>query len=454
MKSKVTISRRQLFERSGRLVTSLAGAAAVSRFASLNAFAQTAGDYKALVCIFLFGGNDSNNMIVPLGADYTAYKSARMHLSLAQSELLPVTTPTGAAYGLHPALADLHPLWSQGRLATIANVGMLVRPTTRAQFQAQSVPVPSNLFSHGDQQLQWQAASPNSGAILTGWSGRVADRLQGLNAPSLFPTAVSLSGNSQQLIGTATSPATISEDTPLLSNDGSWLATPRMAAIQEMLEFDSGVAVYQAASKTMKDALTVDQLLSTALAGSSPLTTTFPATSLGRQLAQVARTIKVRGSLGMRRQIFFVSHGGFDTHSSQPAVHENLLTDLGRSMRAFHNALESLGVSDRVTTFTQSEFGRTLQPNTSIGTDHAWGGHCLVMGSSVAGGKVYGTFPTLALGGPDDAGSRGTWIPTTSLDQYAATLAQWFGVAAADVPTVFPNLANFTTKTLGFLPAV
>jgi len=444
--SQRTFSRRQF-------LSTMGAAAAVARFGSMNALAQTSGDYKALVCIFQFGGNDSNNMLVPLGSGYSAYQNVRLNVSIGSSELLPVSTSSGAVYGLHPALAQLHPLWGQGKLAAVANVGMLVRPTTRAQYVAGSVPVPSNLFSHSDQQFQWQAASPQA-TSLTGWCGRIADRLQSYNAPSIFPTGVAVSGNSQQLVGATTSPATVSEGAALLGNDGSALAAARLASLQEMLQFDSGLAVYQAASRTMKDALDLAQLLDNAFRTAPPLTSYFPTTSLGQQLAQVARMIQVRSALGMRRQIFFVTHGGYDTHQGQLAPHNTLMADLGGSMSAFYNALVSLGVAGQVVTFTESEFNRTLMPNTSVGTDHAWGGHCLVMGGNVAGTNLYGTFPTLALGGPDDAGNRGSWIPTTSLDQYGATLAQWFGVSAADLGIVFPNLANFTTKTLGFLPAV
>jgi uncharacterized protein (DUF1501 family) len=194
--------------------------------------------------------------------------------------------------------------------------------------------------------------------------------------------------------------------------------------------------------------------LNSALSGAPPLTANFPSSNLGQQLSQVARVIQVRAALGMRRQIFFVSQGGFDTHQGQLSAQYPLLADLSLCMNAFYNALVTLGVAGQVTTFTESEFSRTLMPNTTSGTDHGWGGHCLVLGGSVLGGKLYGTFPTLALSGPDDSGSRGAWIPTTSLDQYGATLAQWFGVASTDMPIVFPNLANFTTKTVGFLPAV
>jgi uncharacterized protein (DUF1501 family) len=434
-----------------RFLATLGGAAAFARFGGLNALAQSSGDYKALVCLFLYGGNDANNMLVPMGAGYTNYQNIRLYLALTSSQLLPVSTTAGATYGLHPGLAPLQSLWTQGQLAAVANVGMLVAPTTRAQYLANSVPVPTNLFSHADQQLQWQSASPQTQSA-TGWSGRVADRVQSLNAPSLFPTAVSVAGNSQQLTGTTTNPATVNGGMSLLGNDGSPLAVARLNSLQEMLQFDSGLAVYQAASKTMNDALSVSQLLNTALSGAPALTTSFPSTTLGQQLAQVAQIIQVRSALGMHRQIFFVSQPGYDTHENQLGIQNSLMSDLGNCMSAFYNALSSLGVANQVVTFTESEFSRTLMPNTTAGSDHAWGSHCLVMGGGTLGGNLYGTFPTLALGGPDDSGARGSWIPTTSLDQYGATLAQWFGVASTDLPTVFPNLANFTTKTLGFLP--
>jgi uncharacterized protein (DUF1501 family) len=443
-KFQTRFSRRQF-------LSTLACSGAVLRLGQLNALAQSTDDYKALVCVFLYGGNDSNGMIVPIDERYSAYRSIRLNMASAPGELLPISTSSGGSYGLHRALADVHPLWAEGKLAAVANVGPLVRPTTRAQYLTGSVPVPANLFSHSDQQLQWQSASGQKGSS-TGWCGRIADRIQSRNAPSQFPAAVGMNGNSLQLVGSATTPVVVTEGAALFGNDGSPLANVRLNALQQMLEFDSGVAVYQAASRTMKDTLAVSRQLDEALRSSSPLTNSFPATSLGQQLAHVARIIQVRGMLGMRRQTFFVSQAGYDTHQLQLGAHHALLADLGASMRAFYDALVSLGVAGQVTAFTETEFSRTLMPNTSAGTDHAWGGHSLVMGGSVSGGNLYGTFPTLALGGPDDAGDRGSWIPTTSVDQYGATLAQWFGVSSTDLESIFPNLTNFSRKTIGFLP--
>jgi uncharacterized protein (DUF1501 family) len=430
-------------------LSTVAGASLLARYANLTALAQTSSTYKALVCIFLYGGNDSNDMVVPLGNAYSAYQNARLGYALNPSLLLPVSTVAGATYGLHPSLSDIHPLWAQGRLAAVANVGMLVCPTTRSQYLAKSVPLPANLFSHSDQQLQWAAAWPVSSST-TGWCGRIADKVQNFNAPG-FPTAVSATVSSQQLVGALTTPATVGDSAALLGDDGSALAVTRKSALSEMLQFDSGLAVYQATSQTMKDALDVSQLLSNAVSGAPPLTTAFPASSLGQQLAQVASIINVRSALGMRRQIFFVSQAGYDTHQSQIGAQGALLKDLSQAMLSFYNAVSALGVANDVVTFTESEFSRTLGLNTTGGTDHAWGGHCLVMGGGVRGGNLYGSFPTLQLAGPDDAGSRGSWIPTTSLDQYAATFAQWFGVNSTELAAVFPNLPNFAGATLAFL---
>jgi len=224
--------------------------------------------------------------------------------------------------------------------------------------------------------------------------------------------------------------------------------------MQQLLTFDTGVTLIQADSQITSRAFLYSQLLSSALTGLPALSTVFPATSLGGQLKQVAQIIQARTALGLKRQIFFCSLGGFDTHSSQGTLtgaQPNLLIQVSKAMSAFYAATQELGVATSVTTFTLSDFGRTLQNNTNGGSDHAWGNHQLIMGGSVKGGDMYGTFPTLALAGPDDAGSNGRWLPSTSLDQYGATLASWFGVAATDLPTVFPNLNNFTVKNLGFI---
>ena len=444
-------SRRQFMLKSGRVISTAFSAAALAPFGMVSARAQSASSYKAMVCIFLFGGNDANNMVVPMGAGYGAYQAVRQGIAIPQASLLPITNSTGGTFGLHPSLQPVHPLYATGKLAVVNNVGMLVRPTTRAQYTARTVPVPVNLFSHSDQQQQWQNASPLV-ASTTGWAGRVADRVNLLNQPSNFPPSVSIAGNSLQLIGQSTLPTTInSAEFGIAGSDHSAAADARNSSLQEMLSFDSGVVLLQSANTVLRDAIRVAQLVEDATRNTPALVSQFPGTGLGQQLAEVAKIIQARTALGMRRQIFFVTHGGFDTHNGQLGSHANLLTQLAQGMGAFHNAMGELGVQDSVVTFTESEFSRTFQPNNGAGTDHAWGGHCLVLGGGVKGGNTYGRFPVLALGGDDDSGNRGNWIPSVSLDQYGASIAQWFGVPANELTQVFPNLANFASPTVGFM---
>jgi len=455
------LTRRDLLRSGSRTLLTTAAAASLGHLGRVSAHAQTAPDYKALVCIFLFGGNDANNMVVPLASSsYQAYQTVRGSLAIPTSQLVAVAAANGTPYGLHPSLAPLAPLYTGAArdLAVVANVGMLVRPTTRQDYLNRTVPVPGNLFSHSDQQQQWQNAAP-LGGVTTGWGGRVADRTVGLNYPSQFPPAVGVSGNSLQLLGQSTQPTTVQGDGfGLEGSDDSAQAVAREKALREILTVSSGAMLVQAASQVLGDALKVAQLVDEATNNSSPLNTVFPTTGLGQQLLQVAKIIQVRAALGMKRQIFFCSLGGFDTHSGQLGTHAALLTELSQAMLAFYNATGELGVRDGVVTFTESEFNRTFQPNGTAGTDHAWGGHQLVMGGAVAGGDVFGRFPTLALRGPDDSGDRGNWIPSVALDQYGATLAQWFGVPPAELPAVFPSLANFAPNTTlpflgGSLPA-
>jgi uncharacterized protein (DUF1501 family) len=427
-------------------------AANFSRFGVVNAFAQSAGDYKALVCIFLFGGNDGNNMIVPLdSAGYASYQSVRGPLALGQGSLLSIQ-PQGASvpYGLHQSLTEVQTLFNQGKAATLANVGTLITPVTRQQVRSGSGPVPDNLLSHSDQQAQWQTAFLR-GDSEVGWGGKIADSVKGLNASGLYPASVSLDGVNVFCDGESTRTAIVSPG-DLTALDGfdpnSATDVARYNAMQQMLSFDNGVSLVQAANGTVQAAFNDTKTLSDALAGASALVTKFPNTDLGQQLRQVANIIHVRQALGLSRQVFFVTQGGFDTHSDQLTSQTSLLRTLSQAMSAFYQATVEMGVDQQVTQFTVSDFGRTYQPNSNVGTDHAWGSHQIIVGGAVRGNSMYGTFPVLALGGPDDAASEGRWIPTTALDQYGATLASWFGVADADLPTVFPNLPNFSQSKL------
>jgi uncharacterized protein (DUF1501 family) len=426
-------------------------AASFNRFGMLNALAQSASDYKAMVCVFLFGGNDANNLVIPTSpAEFLNYQRSRSSLALPQSGLLPINAPgPGAPFGLHPRMAEIQSLYNSQRAAILANVGTLIAPTTRDTLRQSSLP--HNLFSHEDQQEQMQTAAFDTQAQ-TGWAGRTADKVQAL-AGSNFPMIISLAGQAIFCQGISTQPLASSGGAGQLLQgfSGSTSSTNRFTALQNLLTFDTGISLIQAASAVTTNALQQGRVLADALASGSALVTAFPDTEVGRQLRQVAQIIQVRGALGLQRQIFFVSLGGFDTHSDQLPAQDRLFTQLSQAMGAFYQATVELGVAPQVTTFTLSDFGRTLLPDSNAGSDHAWGSHHLIVGGAVRGGDIYGTFPTLAPGGPDDMGDEGRWIPSTSLDQYGATLATWFGVQSADLPSVFPNIGNFTNTTLPML---
>ena len=434
---------------------SAAGASLVSGLSKLglvSALAQGTTDYKALVCIFMFGGNDSNNMLVPTDARYTQYLQARSVLALPQTQLLPLQIAGKSIYGLHPNMPEMQGFFNnQQNLAILANVGTLVQPTTQATYNTFKN-LPENLFSHSDQQDQWQSAQL-AGTPVSGWAGKIADSVQTLNAAAQFPPILSISGSPVFCTGITTRPFSMDpgQAPGLQGFDTSAASQARYAATQQLLTFDSGLSMVQAANAVTGQAVQFAQVLSNALKNIPPMQTKFPGTYLGQQMQQVAQVIAARSALGVQRQIFFCSTGGFDTHADQLPQQVQLLSDVSKSMSAFYQGTQELGVANQVTSFTVSEFSRTLEPGSNGGSDHAWGAHQLILGGAVKGNAIYGTFPTLVLGGPDDADQNGRWIPTTALDQYAATLATWFGVSAANLPSIFPNLTNFSSSNLGFL---
>jgi uncharacterized protein (DUF1501 family) len=420
-------------------------------FGALNALAQSGSDYKALVCVFLFGGNDANNTLIPFDtAGYGTYSSLRGDLALAQNTLLPLTGAPN--FALNPNLPEIQTLFNNSNAALVANVGTLIQPLTRAQFLAGQT-CPTNLFSHPDQQLEWQNAA-QSIATPTGWAGRIADVLgASYNQGASIPMVTSVAGDTVFCNGSATTPVSISPGNLGAANcsEGSE-CTARLASAQALLTLDSGLSLVQADDSITTNAYAYAKTLVDVTQSVTPLQTVFPANnSLAAQLKQIAQIIQVRAALGVQRQIFFASLGGFDTHAGQIPVQNPLLAQLSAALSAFYSATVELNVASDVTAFTMSDFSRTFQPNSNNGSDHAWGAHHIVTGGAVKGGQIYGTYPTLTLGGPSDSGSNGRWIPSTSSSQYAATLAEWFGVSAANLPTVLPSIGNFSTVNLGFV---
>ena len=460
------------------------------------------GDYKALVCIFLAGGNDSNNLIIPtVSGEYNNYAAIRTPvLALPQGSVwnlqIPGSStgyvnpgsgtpnnyadPAGHTYGLHPACPELAQLFYEGKLAVLLNTGTLVYPITRAQYLSGGQK-PPQLFSHADQVTQWQTSVPDQPAT-TGWGGRCADLLNSVNPSSLISLSVSLAGANTFEVGNIVSQYSVSTSGAISL---SGVTGARLAALTNILGLPYPNMQAQAYAGVAEHSINTGAILNTAITNSAPtnfFNLAFPATittpnggstftsSLSSQLKMVARLIeagkRAAGSptngFGMSRQIFFCQVGGYDLHSGQTnfsnnnpnnvllGAHANLFAELSQSLLVFQRAMEQLGLQDRVTTFTSSDFGRTF-PCNGVGSDHGWGSHHLVLGGSgalnsgsVLGGQTYGKLPALTVNGPDDTGT-GRWIPTMAIDQYFARLATWFGVDNSNLATVFPNLGRFET---------
>jgi uncharacterized protein (DUF1501 family) len=404
----------------------------------------------------------------PAGSLVEGYSNVRnaAGLAIARASLLPVSPASGGSYGFHPNMPEMQALFNQGKLAVLCNSGPLVEPLTRTTYQNGTGKKPLQLFSHSDQVGLFQTAIANV-VSQTGWGGRLADKTSGLNGSATFPSNISIAGINLLLSGIDTRQLAVADSGTSLANvlqltmNGSTSEqASRLTSFNELRTLDNNFKLVKAASDTRSSSIQTDNALSSV---SPTLATVFPNTSLGRQLKQVALLIKACTDplvgINMKRQIFFTQIGGFDTHSAEIGGQGGLLTQVSQAISAFFAATVELGVQNKVTTFTMSDFGRTFQPAgtgvNAVGTDHAWGNHQLIAGGSVLGGTFYGTYPTLRLGGPDDTDGgtapRGRWIPTTSVEQYAATLANWYGLAGADLPAVFPLISRFATSNLGFL---
>lgn len=451
------LSRRRFLELSGGLGM-LAGLGRLN----ISASAAAANDYKALVCLFMFGGNDGHNTVVPLDApQYNAYQAARGGLTLPVNQLLPVPDAVQGQFGFHYAMTDMQTLYNQGRLAVLANVGMLFKPTTYANLTQPGFQLPSQLRSHSDQVVQMQTGHPDT-SISTGWGGRCVDTMQtayNYNAGSNFPASIAMNSPALFCSGAVVPGTSLMPGNYMSQNAmGLWPAsasTARKNAQNAVIMAQSGNAMIDSANRSLATAAALNPLLAAA-ANSVTFQKAFPGTALGNQMKEIARLISLNSQLGLGRQIFFCSIGAFDTHSGQPYQQWANLNDVSQALGAFYAATVQLGVDQQVTTFTLSDFGRTLQPSGS-GTDHGWGNHHFVMGGAVQGAKMYGRYPLMTnyvnfnATAEDYADSRGVMLPSTSLSQYGATLAQWFGAQDGDLDALFPTLTNFGVRNLGFV---
>ncbi len=491
-------SRREFLKKSGCALSMVTLATQMQHLGMMSALAQKVDEteptpeggenYKALVLVYWAGGCDGNNMVVPNHNDanvsnFSVYSAARapQGLALAQNTLLPISVPSvgGLNYGLHPSLGTvagglnngIHELWGLNKLAFVTNCGTLVRPMTKTQYQNNSIQKPYQLFSHSDQVAQSQTSISNSVAF-TGWGGRIADRMSvGSNPNGVVPMVTSIAGAQIFTAAQNALPMAIAQanntGTPNLATvlnpvgfNTTAASVARRNAFNQLRTVDLDSNYVSAASNVTELAMQANNALQT----SQEVTVAFPNNSIGLQFKQVARLIKKRLDLNINRQIFYVQIGSFDTHNNQLPDQANLLSQFSQAVRAFYDEMVVQGVSNNVTTFSLSDFNRTFNPASSganVGSDHAWGNHMMVIGGSVAGSNFYGVntangtpFPNLTIGGPDDtntSGARGRWIPTTSVEQYAATLARWYGLPENQLPEVFPNIGNFTNSNLGFL---
>ncbi|MDH0865939.1 DUF1501 domain-containing protein [Mitsuaria sp. GD03876] len=453
-----SLHRREFLKRASALSAVGAAAPWALQLGAIGdaAAATTSGGYKALVCVFLYGGNDYGNTVIPYdSASHQAYTAIRPSLAIARDALAgtalapSVALPDGREMALAPGLSAIKPVFDAGRLAVMLNIGTLMAPTTLGQYKAGAVPLPPKLFSHNDQASLWQSSHVEGAR--TGWGGRMADLMLSANGRSAL-TCINVSGNAifqagdsafQYQMGTGGKQA-------IAGIGGALFGSSACASLlKSLITEDRAHAMEGELNRVTARSIDLQSTISSALAGGATLSTAFAADALAQQLRMVARLIAARSSLGTTRQVFFVSAGGFDLHDNLSTRHPALMQQVGGAMASFDAALRDLGIADQVTAFTASDFGRTLSSN-GDGTDHGWGSHHLVMGGAVKGGRFYGTAPSVSVNGPDDVG-QGRLLPTTSVDQLASTLALWMGVPATDLRTVLPNIGNFAAPDLGFM---
>ncbi|BDS06748.1 Tat pathway signal protein [Oceaniferula spumae] len=412
-------------------------------------------DYRALVCVFLAGGNDSFNMLAPVDVDgYAEYAAARTSVALAVSDFSPLTgnLPDGRTLGLQDSMPNLKALFEANKAAFVCNVGTLVEPTDITSYTNGSAALPSGLFSHSDQQMHWHSSMPDNRSPTTGWAGRMADLLEELNGESQVSMNISLDGINLFQSGAQTVPLSLNSNgvAPELTSWNSASYLPKRTAIESILDAQYQNAFQRTFAAMKKNAIRANASYKSAIALGDAVTTSFTTTNnLSVKLQTVAKTIAARTPLQKKRQTFFVVVPGWDLHGSLEANHPALLASVDQALGEFQNAMASLGIEDQVTLYSASDFARTLSSNGS-GTDHAWGGNQFVVGGAVNGGKFYGDYPELALGSSLDTG-RGRLIPTTSVDQYFAEMACWMGVSQASLPMVLPNLSRFSSEGLGYL---
>jgi uncharacterized protein (DUF1501 family) len=479
---ELLISRRAFVRQSACATLGITGLVNTLAHLTLTraALAQAAfSDYRAMVVLFLYGGNDSNNMLLPrMGhpgyADYKAHRGVLRILDAADPQYVPgqpASVPLageGSLYGVHPSLQPLAELFNSGELAFVANVGTLAFPITRAEYISGSVPVPPQLFSHSDQQVEWQSSVPDK-PFQTGWGGRVADLLKSRGfAGDKVSMSVTISGINSLQIGNDVVQYTVAPTGAValagygtqygsaLNPDGSYRTTNqgrRLKAFDDIHHYTHQHLFEEGYAEVVRRSRANEAIVTTAFTAAAQTGVNLDpifagaATSLGDQLKTVTKLVAGREALGNRRQIFFCSIGGYDTHADQLTSHAALMGELGNALKAFSTAMTALGLNDNVLLLTHSDFTRTFTPNgddASAGSDHGWGGHHIVLGGPVNGGKIYGQFPSLRVGSDQDVDrNRGRWIPSTSVDQYAAVAARWLGVDSGALGTIFPNLGRF-----------